>query len=115
MGLDAAQVDCLYGLPGSSICVASDGAREVEHCSNTCENSGNESTFRDCFLPLVTNSANPKYLGVSGKLIIRRHFRRIFFKLVRPRAGLANIFEDACPNCAPEIGPVNHQEILLVV
>lgn len=71
MGLDATQVGCLYGLSGSSMFVASDGTREVERYNNTCENSYNESAFRDSFLPLVTTSAIPKHVGVSVKLIIR--------------------------------------------
>ena len=71
MGLDGTQVGCLYELSGSSMFVASDGTREVERYNNTCENSYNESAFRDSFLPLVTTSAIPKHVGVSVKLIIR--------------------------------------------
>ena len=33
------------------------------------------------------------------RLIILYPFKPIFFKLLRPKTGLANIFEDACPNC----------------
>lgn len=80
-----------------------------------CDNSDNGSAFHYIFLPLVTSRASPKHVGVSGKLIIRHHFKPIFFKLVLPRAGLANIFEDGYPNCAPETGPGYYQELLLVI
>ena len=46
-----------------------------------------------------TTRTGPTHVGAPGRLIIRRPFQPIFFKLFRPRKGLANSPEGACPNC----------------
>ena len=43
--------------------------------------------------------AGLRLVDAPGRLIIRRHFKPIFFKLFRPRTGLEKIFENAWPNC----------------
>jgi hypothetical protein len=53
---------------------------DVARCNNTCENSDNERAVRDSFLRLVTTSLNMKHVGASGKLIILRQFKPIFFR-----------------------------------
>jgi len=42
----------------------------------------------------------PRHVDAPGRLIIRRSFKLIFFKLSHFRTGLANVTEGACPNCA---------------
>jgi len=61
--------------------VVSDGAHDVERCSNSWENSDNERAFRDSFVRSFTTSANTKHVSVSGKPIIRRHFKPISLNL----------------------------------
>jgi len=42
--------------------------------------------------------AGPRHLGAPGRLIIRRHFQPIFFKLFRTRIGLAKLSVGTCQN-----------------
>jgi hypothetical protein len=58
-------------------------------CSETSVNTKLRRTIR----------AVPRHVGAPGRLIIRLPFKPIFFKLFRPRKGLANSSEVVCPNC----------------
>jgi hypothetical protein len=44
---------------------------------------------------IVASRACPRYVGAPGRLVIWRPLKLTFFKLFRPRTGLANLFRGA--------------------
>jgi hypothetical protein len=44
-------------------------------------------------------TAVQSHVGARGRLIIQLPLNLIFFEHFRPRIGLKNVFEGACPNC----------------